>query len=1281
MRYVVKAPWLVPLAFALAISLPPGASGTEHDSDREERSAQLIYNTVHMAQEANAPSPELIAQYRRSGSTSKGVGYRTQAVAEEDGKRFVWSFQVAYLDEIESTVEFVNTNFGPFHSGGDAATGADIYVLPEDNRIWFVLLVGNISLNMTFDRDLEEADDAVELSLRRWHFFIEEARRLGILEETDPPTMVVRIWDPETDSWRALEDLGVFTRRLADLHTPETLMLEIDVDSEEMLSDQPYEFEINLGKGGEHLALLEGDGITALGDADGDGWYEVRVEPVEGEHPPRVITARFDALADKDESIGQKAIASLRYKDRSGEVRQDNLLERTRWVPIITHFELRADQLSAQFHTFLAGRMDADQQREFQNTRKFEGLWFNGEFNKHDNLLLNWEGQLLFDEAADDMEGEPGFENEVLIFAGSQSGIFDDDKTVYMGWTLDKETGLGFVTMEDTLDGPLEIGPFLARESVNLYVDLWIAEDVTETLDVSAANGFGPPVDPVRQQLDIRRLLEIGGEPGEEFEVSVWHVDQLPDLRGENGSIEGFSETDFPRIKTGLRKDTVERVMVGPSSPLDLVAWRVGDSRDIHSYFRRPDSFGGLVPLVNNVPLTIDSGIYELQLELTLQEQADREERRTASVALRFWVMDIPGTDEQRVIHGIATERVPDQLGFQMQMFEAAESGDLAQLQQAIEAGADVNAEDENGAAPIGWAASEGHVEAVRALIAAGADIHWQAANGLTALNVAVAGGEREITRLLIEAGAAVDERITGVEAPADLKGATPLMVALRLGQPETASDLIGLGADVNARTNDGGSPILEAARYGDGAIAAVLMEAGANPSAQNNQGITPLMAAASADSAEFVWLLIDAGVDIHVRASALDEPPHGGANALMFAAASGGDKAVFAMVLAGADVNATNYEGETAADLAAEDGRDDIASVLRSPESARDAARAIFTAELIEAARDGRWDYVQLLTAHGADIDGLDEGGLTPLLVAVEDGALESTQALLDAGADVNTGDRDFGATPLMVAAFDGGSKIVQLLLEAGASVNDHAHGNTKGEGAGWTALVAAASEGHADIVAQLLGAGADPAAVTATGQSALYWAKKNEKQGYEEVIVLLEAALGATALVPTPTVPAPAAVTWDFETGDFTGWESKGDAFTNQPTYGDNPTARGRGQPSNHLGDYWIGTYENRPRPSDPAGDTAGDGTTGTLTSPAFTIEGRTIDFLIGGGCDVGFVRAELLVDGQVVHETTGKCHETMERAEWDVASFRGRSARIRLVDDANGGWGHINFDDVRF
>ncbi|MCX5819404.1 MAG: hypothetical protein NT047_05785 [Deltaproteobacteria bacterium] len=156
---------------------------------------------------------------------------------------------------------------------------------------------------------------------------------------------------------------------------------------------------------------------------------------------------------------------------------------------------------------------------------------------------------------------------------------------------------------------------------------------------------------------------------------------------------------------------------------------------------------------------------------------------------------------------------------------------------------------------------------------------------------------------------------------------------------------------------------------------------------------------------------------------------------------------------------------------------------------------------------------------------------------------------------------------------------------------------------------------------------------------------------------------------------------ITWDFETGDLRGWVKTGDAFNFQPTYGDNPTARNRGQASKHQGQYWIGGYEKRMRASDPAGQVQGDGPQGTLTSDTFTISRPSMNFLLGGGCDINAERVELLIDGQVVFKATGKCTETMERMSWDVSQYQGRSAEVRLIDASGGGWGHINFDDVRF
>ncbi|WP_270889468.1 GH32 C-terminal domain-containing protein [Pedococcus sp. 5OH_020] len=55
-----------------------------------------------------------------------------------------------------------------------------------------------------------------------------------------------------------------------------------------------------------------------------------------------------------------------------------------------------------------------------------------------------------------------------------------------------------------------------------------------------------------------------------------------------------------------------------------------------------------------------------------------------------------------------------------------------------------------------------------------------------------------------------------------------------------------------------------------------------------------------------------------------------------------------------------------------------------------------------------------------------------------------------------------------------------------------------------------------------------------------------------------------------------------------------------------------------------------------------------------------------------------ANLLVDGKVVRTATGTDSPTLDWASWDVADLRGKQARIQLIDNAVGGWGHLYADD---
>lgn len=148
------------------------------------------------------------------------------------------------------------------------------------------------------------------------------------------------------------------------------------------------------------------------------------------------------------------------------------------------------------------------------------------------------------------------------------------------------------------------------------------------------------------------------------------------------------------------------------------------------------------------------------------------------------------------------------------------------------------------------------------------------------------------------------------------------------------------------------------------------------------------------------------------------------------------------------------------------------------------------------------------------------------------------------------------------------------------------------------------------------------------------------------------------------------------DFETGTLKGWTADGEAFTNQPTKGDNPSARER-EPSLHQGEYWIGTYENFDGKSGSAGTTRGDGATGTLTSQAFTIKHPYITFKIGAGHLPKETGVNLIVAGQEIELATGVDSESMIVISKDVSEFVGQTAQLVVFDRATGGWGHINVD----
>ncbi len=122
-------------------------------------------------------------------------------------------------------------------------------------------------------------------------------------------------------------------------------------------------------------------------------------------------------------------------------------------------------------------------------------------------------------------------------------------------------------------------------------------------------------------------------------------------------------------------------------------------------------------------------------------------------------------------------------------------------------------------------------------------------------------------------------------------------------------------------------------------------------------------------------------------------------------------------------------------------------------------------------------------------------------------------------------------------------------------------------------------------------------------------------------------------------------------------------GAAFTGKLSTGTGP---GQQDISGFLGKGLVNTF-----------DPGGDGPTGTLTSPEFTLEKKYIHFLVGGGSFKNTTCVQLLVEGKVVASACGKDTEQLEWTTWDTAPFAGKKAAIRLVDKETGAWGHVLAD----
>ncbi len=460
----------------------------------------------------------------------------------------------------------------------------------------------------------------------------------------------------------------------------------------------------------------------------------------------------------------------------------------------------------------------------------------------------------------------------------------------------------------------------------------------------------------------------------------------------------------------------------------------------------------------------------------------------------------------------------------------------IAIIDALLEAGAAVNAVDEDGHSPllnvlrggrIGLipttgpdrdSAADAHAQAivdlVLRLLEAGADPGVQGGWGRrTPLHEAAEYRTPVLVQALLDAGAAPKAR--------DRYGSSPLHPAARAGTPEIIALLAGAGADVNSQTETGTSPLhiaVSSIPYDPAEAsaqeqtgpwrlrAAALLEAGADPNLRDAEGDTPLHLAAQEFDTALVSLLTDAVADVNTT-NARGETP-------LLTAHNHANLPVARKLLdLGADPSV--LEGTAGLDGPLCD-LGNSSFLLRSPaETLGDCLEAGFPVNgrdefgltpSMRLAGSGTWslddsEKMALLLAAGADADTRTSSGRTPLHIIAEadtrhwdarrkwtgNTGRSAAAALLDAGADVNARDT-LGETPLHKAVRqedDSATFMVTLLLEAGADMNAPS-------GDGQTPLHLAASLGRVPAIAALLEAGAEVDARTDDGRTPLHMGRQ---------------------------------------------------------------------------------------------------------------------------------------------------------------------------------------------
>ena len=107
----------------------------------------------------------------------------------------------------------------------------------------------------------------------------------------------------------------------------------------------------------------------------------------------------------------------------------------------------------------------------------------------------------------------------------------------------------------------------------------------------------------------------------------------------------------------------------------------------------------------------------------------------------------------------------------ELQLIDAVKTGELAKVEEALNSGADIHQQDEQGWTPLNWAAGRGDLDMVKLLLDRGADVFRVGRDQRTPYKISLAARHTNIAQLLKEKERA-SNRTSGDSSPANyIKG------------------------------------------------------------------------------------------------------------------------------------------------------------------------------------------------------------------------------------------------------------------------------------------------------------------------------------------------------------------------------------------------------------------------------------------------------------------------------------------------------------------------------